>query len=110
MKPGVLTRTPLLRPPASIRQTESEGSSLSRPATAQPADPPPMTMISYSLMLSPMGLFIGPYRASYSAGVSVPSVNSGALVARCCRADQAALMLSLVSRLLSWLQPGGRSR
>ena len=45
-RPGVLIRKSSLSPPASSRQTRRLPSSLSRPATALPALPPPITITS----------------------------------------------------------------
>ena len=42
--PGVLMRMVLLRPPASTRHTLRVPPTASRPVTAQPALPPPITI------------------------------------------------------------------
>ena len=41
---GTLTSVPSPRPPASSTQTVTAGSSVSRPATTLPPEPPPTTM------------------------------------------------------------------
>ena len=53
MNPGVLTKTVLLRGPASSRHTLLPLPA-NRPATALPALPPPITMTSNSSMISPL--------------------------------------------------------
>src|SRR4051812_10364472 len=56
MPAGTLTRRPASLPPPSIRHTVFEASALSRLATAQPAEPAPMTIVSkarFSIAPSP---------------------------------------------------------
>lgn len=44
MPAGIFTRMLVSLPPASTRQTLTDGSALSRLATTQPAEPAPTTM------------------------------------------------------------------
>lgn len=103
IKPGVLTRIVSLVPPASTRHTLNLPLSESRPAAALPAEPPPTTMISNSSILTPL-------KVRFNRTIKFGNRYSAGVTAFCWRSFQRALMLSDVSRLPSWLQPGGRHK